>query len=99
MISEYNSSGCCKNLKPLTNEEFIALFLNHFEKNFSIFQLGNKSDITKAFRQHWLHENKKAMLDLDGNFYEVTIIDIDEKGFLVMEIQRHFRNSPGGNVI
>lgn len=90
MISEYNFlSGCCESLEPLTNEGFIALFLNNFEKNLNSFQSGNKSDFIKAFRQHWLHENQQAILDLDGNVDEVTIIGIDEKGFLVMENQRN----------
>ena len=80
MTLEYNLSGCCKNLEPLTNEEFIALFLNPFEKSLNSIQLGNKSDIIKAFRHHWLHENKKAILELDGNVEKVAIIDIDEKG-------------------
>ena len=89
MISEYNLSSSCKSLKQLTNEEFIALFLNHFEKNLSSFQLGKKVDIIKAFWQHWLHENKPAILDLDGNIDEVIVTGINEKGFLVLENQRN----------
>lgn len=89
MISEYNLSSSCKSLKQLTNEEFIALFLNHFEKNLSSFQLGKKVDIIKAFCQHWLHENKPAILDLDGNIDEVIVTGINEKGFLVLENQRN----------
>ena len=89
MVSEHNLSSSCKVLKQLTNEEFIALFFNHFEKNLSSLQLGKVSDFIKAFRQHWLHENKQAILDLDGNIDEVTITGINEKGFLVLENQRN----------
>ena len=89
MISEYNLSSSSKISKQLTNEEFTALFFNHFEKNLSSFQSGKKLDIIKAFRQHWLHENKQAILDLDGNIDEVTVTGINEKGFLVLENQRN----------
>ena len=95
MISEYNFlSDCCKSLEPLTNEGFIALFLNNFEKNLNSFQSGNKSDFIKAFRQHWLHENQQAILDLDGHVDEVTIIGINGK-----PKEWKFCSSPGRNVI
>ncbi|XP_022192172.2 biotin--protein ligase [Nilaparvata lugens] len=87
-------------VEHLTLEKFVAILLNRFEQLIDMVERGRIDEVIQLYYKHWLHSGSKVSVRTeDGSERQVTIVGIDNCGFLkvVDKDNRQFSVHPDGN--
>ncbi|KAK6641797.1 hypothetical protein RUM44_013514 [Polyplax serrata] len=99
LVNEYNKANNA-NLKKLSREKLFAIIFTQLEKMLILIEEGNVEYAENIYYKYWLHGGAQVkVLDSSGTVRQVTILGIDEFGFLkVREASgKVFTVHPDGN--
>ncbi|XP_066918305.1 biotin--protein ligase-like [Clytia hemisphaerica] len=87
LIDEWNMNNGQKTRQPITIQQFVSCFMNHFERFFKLFQNGKREELLNVYLATWLHQNQTFSNQIDENInpYDVIIRGLDKKGCLFCE--------------
>ncbi|XP_046670505.1 biotin--protein ligase isoform X2 [Homalodisca vitripennis] len=99
MITQLNKASGQK-LPLLTKEKFFAIVFNQLEKLLLMIELGEQDKVLEMYYKYWLHGGAEVdVTGPDGTVQHVTIVGIDEYGFLRVQAadRSEFTVQPDGN--
>ncbi|XP_049806651.1 uncharacterized protein LOC126249056 isoform X4 [Schistocerca nitens] len=99
LINEYNKHAN-ETIQLLSLEKYLAGVFNKLEELLGRVQSGNITEFLDLYYTYWLHSDAKiTVTDTDGACHDVTVLGIDDYGFIV--VRNHFGNCfsvhPGDN--
>ncbi|XP_049844576.1 biotin--protein ligase isoform X1 [Schistocerca gregaria] len=99
LINEYKQRAN-ETIQLLSLEKYLAGVFNRLEELLERVQSGNITEFLDLYYTYWLHSDAKiTVTDTDGACHDVTVLGIDDYGFIV--VRNHFGNCfsvhPGDN--
>ncbi|XP_054272886.1 mucin-17 [Macrosteles quadrilineatus] len=99
MITQLNKASGQK-LPLLTKEKYFAILFTELEKLLLMIEMGQQDKVIELYYKYWLHTNAEVdVTDSDGHTRHVTIVGVDEFGFLRVKgaDKVEFTVQPDGN--